>query len=229
MILLSSVDVTINGKLILSDINIELKKGVNLILGPNGSGKTTLLRTLIGMLKPSKGFIAFHDKIKEIGYSPAEYTPVSMRVIDVMRAGNNRKPLETYKEIMKSIGIIDYLYRDFSSLSSGEKRLVLLAKALSEGELVIMDEPTSNLDLKNQVRIMKIISKYKDIKDFVISTHDLDLINIADNVYLIKRGKIIKSGNSDEITDEYILSSLYDVRIKKVFIDGKYVFLKEYF
>ncbi|MCY0858909.1 MAG: ABC transporter ATP-binding protein [Sulfolobaceae archaeon] len=227
--LVSSLDVKIQGKLILSDINLELRKGINLILGPNGSGKTTLLRTIIGMIKPSKGFISIDEKIKSIGYSPAEFTPVDMRVIDVLQAGNNVRPLNVYKNVLKNIGMLNYLYRNFSTLSSGEKRLVLLAKALAEGDLVIMDEPTSNLDLRNQVIIMNIISKYRDEKDFIISTHDLEMLNIADTAYIIKNGRIIKGGNIDEILDENLLSEVYEVKIKKVFIEGRYVFLKQLF
>lgn len=151
--LIKGLSVKIRDRLILNEVGLEFIKGLNVILGPNGSGKTTLLRCIIGMIKPSEGRIEIEEKEKS--YSPAEFFSAEMNVMDVLLAGGSKKD---YMRYLKLLGIDNFINRNFSTLSTGEKRLVLIAKALAEGDLVLIDEPTSGLDLKNQINVRNILS-----------------------------------------------------------------------
>jgi iron complex transport system ATP-binding protein len=214
MLVLKNINVNINGKRILSDISFSVNHGVNIILGPNGSGKTTLLRAIIGMVKYS-GEIRISGSVS---FVPAEFSSPQMKVIDVLLSGNKRAD---YLYFVRELGIEEFLNREFSTLSSGEKKLVLIAKALAEGENVIMDEPLSNLDIKNRLKIIKIIKKFK--KTFLITSHELDIVNYSDKIILLSKGKLVYDGNVNDLPEE-LISSVYGVKIRKVEIDGDVYF-----
>jgi len=207
---LKNINVNVNGKRILSDISFSVDHGVNIILGPNGSGKTTLLRAIIGMVKYS-GEIRISGSVS---FVPAEFSSPQMNVIDVLLSGNKQAD---YLYFVRELDIEEFLNREFSTLSSGEKKLVLIAKALAEGENVIMDEPLSNLDIKNRLKLMKIIKKFK--KTFLITSHELDIVNYSDKVILLSKGKLVYDGNVNDLSED-LISSVYGVKIRKVKIDG---------
>ena len=220
---MKGIKVNLGGKEILHGISFSTDGGINVILGPNGSGKTTLLRTLIGMIKPSEGEIQIN---KRIAYVPSEFFPAQMKVRDVLLSGEKKRKIEDYLENAKLLGIETFLDREFSSLSSGEKRLTLICKALSEGDLIIMDEPLSNLDLANKMRIMKIMTEMAKRKEFLITSHELDVLNISNKVIIMKKGKVVYEGKPSDVTEE-VLSEVYEVRIRKYEVDGKTFFFVE--
>jgi len=215
------IRVKLGDREILHGISFSTEGGINVILGPNGSGKTTLLRTLIGMIKPTEGEIQIN---KRISYVPSEFFPAQMRVKDVLLSGEKKRKIEDYIENAKILGVEDFLDREFYSLSSGEKRLVLICKALTEGDLVIMDEPLSNLDLANKTRIMNIMKEVSKMKEFLITSHELDVINISNKVIIVKNGEVVYQGKPSDVTEE-VLSKVYGVRIRKYEIDGKTIFV----
>jgi len=214
MLVLKNINVNINGKRILSDISFSANHGVNVIMGPNGSGKTTLLRAIIGMVKYS-GEIRVSGSVS---FVPAEFSSPQMNVIDVLLSGNKKAD---YLYFVRELGIEELLYREFSTLSSGQKKLVLIAKALAEGENVVMDEPLSNLDIKNRLKLMKIIKKFK--KTFLITSHELDIVNYSDKIILLSEGKLVYDGSASDLSEDRI-SSVYGVKIRKVKIDGEIYF-----
>lgn len=218
---MKGIRVKLGDREILHGISFSTEGGINVILGPNGSGKTTLLRTLIGMIKPTEGEIQIN---KRISYVPSEFFPAQMRVKDVLLSGEKKRKIEDYIENAKILGVEDFLDREFYSLSSGEKRLVLICKALTEGDIVIMDEPLSNLDLANKTRIMNIMKEVSKMKEFLITSHELDVINISNKVIIVKNGEVVYQGKPSDVTEE-ILSKVYGVRIRKYEIDGKTIFV----
>ncbi len=220
---MKDIKVRIGGKEILQGITFSTNGGINVILGPNGSGKTTLLRTLIGMIKPSEGEIRIN---KKISYVPSEFFPAQMRVKDVLLSGEKKRNIEDYLEYTKILGIEGFLDREFYSLSSGEKRLTLICKALTEGDLVIMDEPLSNLDMANKLKIMNTMREVKSKKEFLITSHELDVLNISEKVIIMKNGKVVYEGKPSDVTEE-ILSEVYGVKIRKYEIDGKTFFFAD--
>ncbi|AWR96740.1 ATP-binding cassette domain-containing protein [Acidianus sulfidivorans JP7] len=225
--LIKNINVKIRGKDILSEISFEVKNGINVILGPNGSGKTTLIRSIIGMIKPIDGEIKIQGSEK-ISYVPSEFFPAQMKVKDVLLSGNNRKSrIEEYLDYAKTLGIIQFLDRDFSTLSSGEKRLTLVCKALVEGNIVIMDEPLSNLDISNKHKILTLmLDLSKNGKTFLITSHELEVIDYASQLIILKKGKIVYLGDPKKVNEE-ILSDVYDVKVKKYSIEDKLFFKTE--
>jgi iron complex transport system ATP-binding protein len=209
-------------KVVIDNVTFELKEGVTLLLGPNGSGKTTLLRTMIGMVKLNEGEVSVD--LEKLSYSPSEFFSPSMKVWEVLSAGRKRGNYERY---VKLLGLDKFMQRDFSTLSSGEKRLVLVAKALGEGNLVIMDEPFSNVDFANKFKIIAIMSQLKNEKLFLITAHELDVINYVDRVILLKNGKIIYEGEPKGLSDE-LLSFAYNYKVKRVDVNGKFFFTPEF-
>jgi len=214
MLVLKNINVNINGKRILSDISFSANHGVNVIMGPNGSGKTTLLRAIIGMVKYS-GEIRVSGSVS---FVPAEFSSPQMNVIDVLLSGNKKAD---YLYFVRELDIEELLNREFSTLSSGQKKLVLIAKALAEGENVVMDEPLSNLDIKNRLKLMKIIKKFK--KTFLITSHELDIVNCSDKIILLSEGKLVYDGSASDLSED-LISSVYGVKIRKVEIDGEIYF-----
>lgn len=209
------------GKEILRGVTFQLSDGVNVLLGPNGSGKTTLLRAVIGMVKPLEGEVRVRSPIS---YVPAEFFHVQMKVLDVLLSGGRRGEYGSYLE---TLGVKGLIQRDFHALSSGEKKLILVAKALGEGKFVIMDEPTSNLDPRNQERLIRVVLSQRGRKDFLIATHDLDLAPLADNVVLLKEGRVKAFGPPEVTLTEAALSELYDARIRRVQVEGRTFFLRD--
>lgn len=210
-----NINVNINGKRILYDISFVANKGINIILGPNGSGKTTLLRAMIGMVKYEGKIIIEGEK----SYIPAEFFSPKMKVIDVILAGNKKA---NYMYFIKRLNLEKFLDRDFSSLSSGEKKLILIAKALAEGENVIMDEPLSNLDIRNKYNIIKILKEIN--KTFIITSHELDVLKYADKIILLSEGRLKFEGRLDDLSED-LLSDVYKIKIKKINLQNEAYFI----
>ncbi|MEM4085172.1 MAG: ABC transporter ATP-binding protein [Saccharolobus sp.] len=215
MLKLMNINVNINGKRILYDISFVANKGINIILGPNGSGKTTLLRAMIGMVKYEGKIIVEGEK----SYIPAEFFSPKMKVIDVILAGNKKA---NYMYFIKRLNLEKFLDRDFSSLSSGEKKLILIAKALAEGENVIMDEPLSNLDIRNKYNIIKILKEIN--KTFIITSHELDVLKYADKIILLSEGRLKFEGRLDDLSED-LLSDVYKIKIKKINLQNEAYFM----
>lgn len=219
---LVALSVKLGDRLVLRNVDVEFVKGLNVLLGPNGSGKTTLLRSIIGMFRPAPGALMLEDEPeKERSYAPAEYFAAEMSVEDVLLSGGSRKD---YRRHLEELGLEGFLKRNFATLSTGEKRLVLVAKALAEGNLVLMDEPTSGLDLKNQAKLKKMLVAQRD-KVLVVATHDINLAAIADRVTLLKRGQVLAHGTPLQVLTEELLGELYEVQVKKVCLDGQTFFV----
>ncbi len=234
-------------KTILEDISFDVETGdILCILGPNGIGKTTLFKTILGFLKLKGGRILLDDQdinkwsrkdfAKAIGYVPqAHIPPFPYKVIDIVVMGRtshisifsspSRKDYDIAEEIIDSLGI-SYLKDDiYTKISGGERQLVLIARALAQNpKILIMDEPTSNLDYGNQVRVLKHIKKLsqKNIGIIMTSHFPNHAFMASTKVLAIGRGNEFKSGISDEVVTSGLLQKIYniDVQINTV-IDEK--------
>jgi len=112
----------------------------------------------------------------------------------------------------------------FNELSTGQKRLVLIARALvSKAPLLLLDEPTSNLDLGNKYRVISILRKIVDKRDITVITagHDIDLALSSDWVVAIKNGELLAMGSPDDVINEDTLSKLYGINIKVLRLNGR--------
>ncbi len=239
-------------KLILKGINLELKNSIGCLLGPNGAGKTTLLKCVAGILKPQKGSILldgrnllnleFRDRARLVSYVPQEFSiNFPYTALEVVLMGRNphvnflkgptREDEEKALEALRLLGIERLKHKPFTSLSGGEKRLVLIARALAqESKLMVLDEPTSFLDFRNRVLVLSIVRKLSmtSSKLILLSLHDPTLACLfCDKTFLIKDGTIVSYGSPENIVTKETIEKVYGVKVKLINIDGEKVILPD--
>ncbi|MEN6351187.1 MAG: ABC transporter ATP-binding protein [Syntrophomonas sp.] len=235
MLTIKDLDYSYPGRTVLQDIEFQVRESECLaILGTNGVGKTTLLKCINRILKPQKGVVLVEnvevfklsrlDLAKRIGYVSQRQETPRHTVFDTVLLG--RKPyikwdvsardLEITNQVLSLLELGDYALRYLDELSGGELQKVIIARALAqEPEVLLFDEPTSSLDLKNQFEVLKIIQKVVKSKRVaaVVTMHDLNLaIRFADKFLLLKEGAIFKAGGLEVITSENI-ESVYSVPV----------------
>lgn len=230
---------SLDGSPVLRDISIKIENtGVTTILGPNGCGKTTLLKCIAGLWKVKKGFIEVAGKnlrnleasqrAKLISYVPQNHQPVfPYTVTDVVLMGRtphlNRfaPPQERDRlivdEALKALEIDHLSDRIYSKLSGGERQLVLIARSLAQqSSLMLLDEPVSHLDFKNQIKVMSLIRRISEEKKLtvMITLHDPNLAAaFSEKLILIKKGCLLHQGTVDQMITSEMLSELYDMNI----------------
>ncbi len=231
-----------------SGINFALESGeVLCLLGPNGSGKTTLFKTILGLLPAQGGEIRLGDdrlvdlSRREVARCAAlvpqahlGYFPFT--VFDVVLMGRaahvgpfsapGRRDRATAHEAMATLGIERLADAIYTRISGGERQLVLIARALAQqSQLMIMDEPTANLDFGNQVLVLEQVSALARAGlSVVISTHDPDhAFMVADRVALLHRGALLHIGSPAETITPEIMKIVYgaDVEVLELTVAGR--------
>jgi iron complex transport system ATP-binding protein len=202
--------------------NIESNEVVA-ILGVNGAGKSTLIKCINRILKMDSGSVqvcssnlaslSLIELSRHMSYVPQTVrTSFSIDVFDVVLLG--RRPHISWRvsprdqtivsETLRFLSLEDFAFRRFDQLSGGERQRVIVAKAVAQdSNLLLMDEPTSDLDLKNQITTMKKISKIvskSHEKSALIAIHDINIAaRFADRILLLHDGKIIANGAPQEV------------------------------
>ncbi len=214
-------------KEVLKDVSFSLQSGqITVLLGKNGAGKSTLIDLLLGFKKPKEGEILIdstplkdiklRERAKEMAFVPQRLEDVGVSVYDFLLLGrlpyfNYIPSLEDKSEITKAIfsfGLEQIAYNSMEEISGGERQLVSIARAmLSNPKFLLLDEPTSSLDIKNQKKVLtslKDIAKKNDVGIFIV-LHDLqEAIQIADHLLLMKDGSIKYDITPDELNEEMI-------------------------
>jgi len=223
-----------NGSRILDDLNLEVQDSEVLgLVGPNGSGKTTLIKCIDRILKP-QGSILLDGKdlemlgrkeiARRLGYVPqSSSTPIATTVFDIVLMG--RRPhinwrvsdcdIDKVSDILELLDLQDLAMRDFSQLSGGQKQKVLVARALcQEPEVLLLDEPTSNLDMKHQLDVMEMVASLVKSKRIsaVMALHDLNLAAMYVNkLAILKGGKIYAAGVPADLLNVENIREVYGV------------------
>ncbi len=219
----------------LDGISIELEGGkITAIVGPNGAGKTTLLKCINGVVKPSAG-VVFLDgaevhKLKpaelarRMGHVPQIAPPhLPLTVFEAVALG--RRPyvswalgeadLRAIEAAMKAVGIEHLSDRYFDELSGGERQKVLIAMALAqEPEVLLLDEPTSNLDIRHQLEILELIRRLAREKGLTVAMamHDLNLASrFSDIMIMLKEGRVFAVGAPREVLTPENIRAVYGV------------------
>lgn len=219
------------------DIFLSLPKGrITALIGPNGSGKSTILKTLSGRIPPLGGSIRLKGRSRS-SFSRQElaravavmYTdPVKTELMsarEVVEAGRypytgalgilSEDDHRAVEEAIRTAHVEDLAGQDFMSLSDGQRQRILLARAIAqEAELLILDEPTSYLDIRYQLELLEILKELCSRRQTTVlmSLHELFLTElIADLVVCLKNGCIEQSGTVQEIFSGDIIDGLYDL------------------
>lgn len=227
------------GKTVFSGLNLEVKKGqIFSILGANGCGKTTLLNCLNGTFKLYQGKICLGDRdissmsvveiARRMGFVFQEHSaPFPFSVFEVVRMGRaphlgffslpSKKDNLAAEQALEMVGMTHLKNYPYTQISGGERQLVLIARTITQGtDIILMDEPTSHLDFKNQTLILRMINKLAAQGTAIImSTHlPNHALLYSSQVALMSRGQFLLSGSPDSVISEKTLSDTYGIEVK---------------
>ena len=240
MLIVDNISAGYDGKDVIKNISFSLNKNTNLaVIGPNGSGKTTLLK-VISKILPFKGKISMdgeaYDKMKrrDISYKIAMLSMqmgiyFSYTIFDTVMMGryihikdrfSNKPQKEDIEKVLESLEAVNMLAekdREITKLSSGQLQRVFLARTLAQDpHLILLDEPTSHLDLKCQIEIVDYLRKWssKGSRAVIGVLHDINLaLQLSDNILVMKDGGIHGIGTKEEIIQNSLLDSAFEMDV----------------
>jgi iron complex transport system ATP-binding protein len=231
------VDFYFGAQKILKGINLSAEEGALIgIIGPNGSGKTTLLKTLSKVLKPARGLIFLNGNelselsqrkiAKDLAVVPQD-TSVNFdfTAFEVVLMGRTphigrlekekSEDRETALDTMRQTEIHELRDRLITTLSGGERQKVIIAKALTqEPKVLLLDEPTANLDIRNQIEIMDLIKDAVVQKDItaIMAIHDINLAaRYCDEMILLRNGGIFATGQPKSVLTPKNVKAVFDI------------------
>jgi len=218
-----NIEFSYNSTPVLENISMDLDRAEVIgIVGPNGAGKSTLIRCIDRILTPRGGIILLDENdiskmtrmeiAKEMGYVPQTTARVfPATVFDTVLMGrrphlgwkSSEEDIDKVLEVLQLLGIMEFSMRDFNEISGGQQQKVLIARALAqEADILLLDEPTSNLDIRHQLEVMDImkgIVKRKGISA-IVAIHDLNLASrYTDRLLMMNGGRIFASGNPESV------------------------------
>jgi iron complex transport system ATP-binding protein len=240
---------------ILDDVSFDIGSGEFVaLLGRNGAGKTSLLRAMLGLLRSSGGEILLSgtaiDSIRRreiarlIAYVPQSHVPAfPYTVYDVVAMGRsassgwgrklNASDEKIVEESLAELGVRDFSNRVYAELSGGERQAVLVARALAQrAKIILMDEPTSSLDVGQRARLMSVLSNLtRSGCAICVSLHYPELaLQWFSRAILLHEGRILGDGKPADVLTETTLSELYGVPVACIDTAARVFFsAKEYF
>ena len=235
---------------VMRDFHLEIAAGtVTAILGPNGAGKTTLLHLALGWLKPQAGRIRLEQRTLDgysrralgqwIGLVPqTEHLSFEYSLLEFVLLGRapylpplampEKTDYTIAREALKQVGLAEMQSRSILSLSGGERQLVLIARALAQQpRLLLLDEPTSHLDLGNKGRLVHLLRELQGRGVTILfTTHEPDVASaLATHLVLMQKGQVLKTGSLSEVFTTPDLTRLYQLPVDVVEIAGRRVAL----
>ena len=220
---------------VIKGISITINRGdFWAFIGPNGSGKTTLLKLMNGILSPQKGHIYTHGTpihgmtrqqlAQFMAVVPQGFTSFSsFTVLDVVLMGRtphlysrsfeNEKDMEIAEQAMKKTNVLPFAHRSMNHLSGGEVQRVLIARALAQSpQILLLDEPTTFLDLQHQMEIMAMLQKLNEEENVTVVaiTHDVNLASLyCRQIALFQDGKLQAMGNAHDVITAKNMAEVY--------------------
>ena len=212
------------------------------LLGPNGTGKSTLLKCISGLLHPGQGRVLLHgrditllrvaDVAQEIGYVPqSQMSAFPFLVEDIVVMGRaphlnvfaSPKPrdIQIAHNSMEAVGIVSLAKRPCTTLSGGEWQLTLIARALAqEPRIMVLDEPTSHLDMGNQMKILRVVHGLaKRGLAIIMASHFPDhAFLLASQVAILNHGHIVQQGPPEEVITDGNMRNAYGVDVKVLYV-----------
>ncbi len=237
-----------DGRMVLRDLSLEIQPGtVTAILGPNGAGKTTLLHLALGWLSPRTGKVFLNGcplgsySRRALGQWMAlvpqsERIPFEYSVLEYVLLGRapHLAPLEMpgvadcriAAQALESVGLDRLDGRAITTLSGGERQLVLLARALAQQpRLLLLDEPTAHLDLGNKARLLGLLQGLAaQGVTMLLTTHEPQVAAaLASRLVLMREGQVRHHGPLEQVLTSEHLSATYGVPVRVIQVDGKQV------
>ena len=199
------------GRTVLDRVSIEVRRQeVVSLIGPNGAGKTTAVRALLGLIKPNSGTV-HHEPGVVVGYVPQRIEPESLLPLSVRRflAMAGRRVRGDAVAVLDEVGAAPVIDRQLSSLSGGEFRRVLLARALlRDPDLLALDEPIQQVDFAGQVAMHQLIGRLRDRRGcgVLVISHDLHLVLGATDRVICINGHVCCAGEPETVSrhPEYV-------------------------
>ena len=230
---------------VLTDVCLELAQSEILgIVGPNGAGKSTLIRCIDRILKPQRGSIlldgeemkhmGMRETAQKLGYIPQSASQVfPATVFDTVLMGrrphigwrSSEEDNEKVLDVLQMLNIEDLAMRDINEISGGQQQRVFIARALAqEPGTLLLDEPTSNLDIQHQLEVMEIIKDLVVKKGIstIMAVHDLNLASrYTDRVIIMKGGRIFAAGTPPDVLTPENIRSVYGVEVEVINRNGE--------
>jgi iron complex transport system ATP-binding protein len=224
---------TVEARKIIDAVSLTVAEGEFVgLLGPNGSGKSSLLRTIYRVLKPDAGWISLDGA--EVWQLPARVLARRMAVVmqeplgdfnfsvqEIVMMGRNPhkglfepdtgRDFQQVAEALARVGLADFSHRSFLTLSGGEKQRVLMARALvQEAKFLVLDEPTSHLDIYYQLEILELIKNLGVTT--IAALHELNLAAAyCDRLVVLKAGKLVAAGSPEAVLQPALIREVYGV------------------
>ena len=243
MLRLNDVCAGYGGKDVLQNISLQIPAGkITVLSGANGCGKSTLLKTLAGMIPKSSGEIQIDGKFletyrqgelaKKIAYLPQSRNIPEITIFRMVLHGRfpylsyprryGKKDMGIAGKALRQVGLEAYAEKPLSQLSGGMQQKVYIAMALAQDTpVILMDEPTSFLDISYQVKLMEMARELADMgKTVILVLHDLSLaLRTADQMVLMEQGKICKTGTPEEVFQSGMLEQVFRLKVKRVWTE----------
>lgn len=233
----SQLTVGYDGKPLIRDITIGIARGeIVTLIGPNGAGKSTILKSITRQLKAIGGTVALDGQNlsglshKELATQMAvvltqRMKPELMTCRDIVATGRypytgrlgllTKQDEEKVSEAMETVHALELSHRDFNAVSDGQRQRILLARAIcQEPEIIILDEPTSYLDIRHKLELLSILRSMAKEKGItvIMSLHEIDLAQkISDKIICVKGDTIGSYGTPEEVFDEEKIRQLYNI------------------
>jgi len=217
---INNMDFSYGAQVILEDVNLAVAEGEFVcVVGPNGGGKTTLIKIILGLLKPSKGKVRVFDKSpvkarEMIGYTPQyiEYDPqFPVTVMDVVMMGTlgnfnggKKQAKKSALEALDEVRLCDMKNSPLAELSGGQRQRAFIARGLAcNPSLLILDEPTSNLDMHMETELLDLLANLNQRMTIVMVSHDIGFVShYVKSVVCVKRKVVVHP--TSKITGEMI-------------------------
>lgn len=226
-----------HGKALIKNININVQKGEILtLIGPNGSGKSTILKSITKHLATIKGSVLLDEQsLSKMDFKTLStkisvvlterIRPELMSCYEVVATGRypytnsfgmlNKNDKEVIKASLQRVNALDLADKDFTEISDGQRQRIMLARAIcQEADIIVLDEPTSFLDIKYKIELLDILREMTTEKGItvIMSLHEIDLApKISDKVVCVKGDEITRFGTAEEIFKEKIINELYQI------------------
>ena len=229
-------------KVIVENMQLNVPDGkISVIIGANGSGKSTLLKALSRLLKPMRGSIELDNielsnfKAKELakilGLLPqSPLVPEGIKVSDLVSRGRypyrkflqgmTKEDFEIVTEALKLMGVLDLADRNIDELSGGQRQRVWIALVIAQStDILLLDEPTTYLDIAYQIEILDTLRNINKIKNttIIMILHDINLsARYADDIFAVEKGNLVAEGKPEDIITPELMKKVYGLNCEVI-------------